>query len=113
MKYLKLFEVRTGDTVLPGKYSVRYIVFNSLNIYNNTQYTIFKLSNFDVDTMMVNLTKLYTYSKNGNLKKITPPDNLCEFTYFKFKKNILYESTNLQTCLNKLPLISAQNKYNL
>lgn len=107
MKHLKLFE----DEDL-----VKYIVFNNLNNFNDIQYTIFELSNFQVDygdKLMSDVIKLYYYSKNGIIKKITPPDYLGEFDYFRLKKSILYESTNLQDCLDKLPLIASKSKYNI
>ena len=109
MKHLKLYEYEETEV------SKFYMVFGNKPIsFNKIQYTIFKVNRYiNTDNEYVRLTKLYYYTTDGKLKKINPPDDIGVFIYTRLSSEIIYESPDLQDCIDKLPLLAATSKYNI
>jgi predicted RecB family nuclease len=63
----------------------------------------------------IKISKIYTY-KNNKIEKIKDPEAIYNYEYTdysSFKKYILYQSDDLEDCLEQIITIEAENKYNL
>jgi len=99
MKYLKTYE---NNSKLK-KYIIREYRF---------AFSIFEVNNFSKDEVL--LTELYTsYKKlNGKIESVKN-DKPYLVPIRIINKNLVYQSDNLQDCLDALPKIGDINKYNL
>ena len=101
MKYLKYFENK--------KDLKKYIILkDSLDMFY-----IFKVLNYMNNADMYILRRLYQYFSNVNKTEKIIHVDYKTLNIRQIKNNLLYESDNLQDCIDKLPTLKNINKYNL
>jgi len=106
MKHLKTFENNTRK-----KYK-KYIVWDySKNI------TIFEVINDNKNTVKIKRCKLFHDFNNGtNITeyKLSEKEEEIQFKNYRYiDKYLLYQSDNLEDCVEKIQILKIANKYNI
>lgn len=98
MKHLKYFENKNElkkYLILKDSFDMFYI-FEYISTYKD-----------------ILLKRLYNYYSNVNILQKAYPVDYKTLNIRQIKNNLLYESDNLQDCIDKLPTLKNINKYNL
>ena len=101
MKYLKYFENK-------NELKNFVILKDSLNMFY-----IFKVLDYNKVTDVYVLRRLYQYFSNVNKIEQILDGDYKTLNIRQIKNNLLYQSEDLQDCVDKLPTLKNINKYNL
>ena len=106
MKYLKTFESEIDFTKLK-----KYIIVQEKNKSQSAKYILNVIEIFKIRQYPDKIKVKQLYSYDDKLKKEIFTDT---FIFEKMEKyNILYQSDNIEECINILPTLGELNKYNI
>lgn len=116
MKHLKTYEHKTKyKTSQFSEYLIWSTLENTVRIFKNDHKIDYWQK--DKNQPVLRITHLYTYDlQTKELTKVTGQSNERTTGVFLAEDTlprILFQSDNLQDCINTLPILSATNKYNL